>query len=865
MTAPPYSYTINTLSILVTSILLSLSPNTQAEENNSEFESAFLRKGKNGATPDIFLYKNAIAPGVKRVEVIVNGRMTDVYDVNFVADLHSKSIVPCINRYLLKNVGVKTELYNNWQTSLKEEKTVSDSGSVICDNLEQRIPAAQVFYNDSHQQLLLTLPQEAVNNLRFQIISPKVWDNGTSTLRTSYSGYFYHSRQKNLGNNDDRGINNNAFISLSSIASIGPWRVYSFDTFNKNIHDGWQSNHDRLYVERNITALRSKLSVGDIYTYTPSNIMGVIPLRGFTLRTNERMMLDSQFTYSPVIRGVARTNARLIVQQRGNIIYSRTLTPGSFAIDDIYSGQVGTDFDVTVEETDGTTQKFSVPYTSLPNMIRPGAMRYSLSVGEYRDHSLSDPPVMGTFSLEKGFEALTFNATGLGSDNYQSMAAGIAWNVGNIGAFSLDVAQTYYTYDRVSSQYDNEAKNGTAMRLLYAKQFDNSDTGLRILGYQYNSEHFLSFSEFNSRNNRRKDGYGSSYEYSDSLWNKRHRNRFEVNINQRMPEYGNLYLILSQDRYYGTSQKMTSVSAGYGFVAGPARVNTSYIYNKNGKGSSDNSLNLGVSIPLRWGERERNYNSVNYNLTRSKDNHYNQSVGLSGSRQGSPLSYGLNVQKDYKGKFSESASLGYNTNLATLNGSLSNSTYSNQFSASISGGAVLYKGGAILTPRMGDTIAIIETPGASNIRVSGNTNKTNYFGRAVVNYLSPYRYNTISLDTIDAPTVELKESSRKVVPTEGAAVLLRFSTRVGRRAMVVIQGQYSVPVGAIVTISGQDEEAGIVGNDGLVYLTGLDTRRDEKLTVTWGRDNQQCSFTLRKLPKSDQELLWHTRIPVDCR
>lgn len=850
--------------ILTVSISLPFSSGARAEEYVSEFESVFLRKDKNGASPDIFLYKNTIAPGVKRVEVVLNDRVSDVHDVNFVIDPQGKLVVPCITRSLLNKVGVKTELYGDWQTALKKDKSMSASAPVICDSLEQRIPAAQVYYDDAQQQLRLTVPQEAVNSKRFQMISPQEWDDGTPSLRTAYNSYFYHSRQKEGNHGSGREINNSAFISLNSTASLGAWRVYSFDTFNKNANQGWQNRHDRLYVERNITPWRSKISVGDIYTYTPSNIMGVIPLRGFTLRTNERMMLESHFTYAPVIRGTARTNARLIVRQRGNIIYSRTLTPGPFAIDNVYSGQVGTDLDVTVEEADGTEQTFSVPYTSLPNMIRPGAMRYSVSVGEYRGNKRAKTPIMGALSLERGFETFTLNTTGLGSDSYQSAAVGAAWNVGNVGAFSLDVAQAHYTYDRVSNLYDKKNQNGTAVRMLYAKQFDTTDTGLRILGYQYRSAHYLSFSEFNSRNDHRKGGYAHDYEESDNLWNKRRRSRLEANINQGMNEYGSLYLTLSQDRYYGTSQKTMSASAGYGFMAGPANVSVSYTNNRNGKSGNDNSLNLGVSIPLRWGEREQNSNSINYNVMRDRSNRYSQSVGLSGSQQNSPLSYSLNIQKDAQNNFSESASLGYNANLAMLNGSVSHSRYSDQFSAGMSGGMVLYKGGAILAPRMGDTIAIVETSGASNIRVSGSTNKTDYFGRAVVNYLSPYRKNTIGVDAADAPGVELKESSQKVVPTEGAAVLLRFSTRVGRRAMVVIQGPHTVPVGAIVTVEGQDEEAGIVGNRGLAYLTGLDARRDETLTVSWGRD-KQCQFILTKLPEGDTESPWHTKIPVVCR
>ncbi|QST30935.1 fimbrial biogenesis outer membrane usher protein (plasmid) [Escherichia albertii] len=871
----------HTLPLLTASVLLSFSCAGQAEESDRGYESIFLRRDKNGASPDIFRYKNTLVPGMKHVEVVVNDRVVDVRDIRFVADHASGEVRPCLTRHLLSEAGVKTELYDNWQTGLKEDDN-DDTRPAVCDDPAQRIPAARVFYDDARQQLRLTLPQEAVSSQRFQMVPPVLWDDGTPALRTAYNGYFYSSRQKNQGYSDGHSTRNSAFVSLNSTASAGPWRLYSFDTFIKNARQGWQKNHDRLYAERNIVPLRARLSAGDIYTHTAGNIMGVIPLRGVALRTSERMMLESQFSYAPVIRGTARTSARLIIRQRGYIIDSRTLTPGPFAIDDMYAGQTGADLEVTVEETDGTRQQFTVPYTSLPNMIRPGATRYSLSAGEYRNSGGGDRPLLGALSLERGFEAFTLNTAGLGSAHYQSLAAGVAWNVGRIGAFALDLAQSRYSLARARGE-DRETRNGSAVRMLYARQFDSTDTGLRILGYQYRSEHFLSFDEFTGRDAWRStyrkrgpaygyDGTGTyghytpdeHYESGDTLWNKRRRSRLEVNINQGMQDYGSLYLTLSQDRYYGTSRRSTSASAGYGFMLGEASVSLSYSYNKNGSGYDDNMLSLGVSLPLGRGGRGGSHVQASYNLVRDSDRHYSQSLGLSGSQQDSPFTWGLNVQKDPRNRYSESASLGYSTSLASLNSTLSHSTYADQFSAGMSGGVLLYKGGAILAPRMGDTIGIVETPGAAGVGVPGG-NKTDWWGRAVINHLSPYRYNTVNLDTTDAQTVELPETGRKVVPTEGAAVLLRFATRVGRRAMVVIGGPHTVPVGATVRVDGQDEEAGIVGNNGLTYLTGLDARRDETLIVSWGREKRQCRFILPKPATDSAAEQWHTRIPVNCR
>ncbi|HHQ4663631.1 TPA: fimbria/pilus outer membrane usher protein [Aeromonas veronii] len=850
-----------TRSFLVVFIIL-FSGGLLASEDELEFEASFMRQGKNGASPIVFQYQNAIIPGRKTVDVYINDRLVERQEVDFVENTDKKSVSPCFSQTKLHAFGIKTHLYEGWSSSLDEEDD-SATPQAQCDSLTARIPMSRIDYDETHQVLRLTVPQEAVNSERFQMISPLEWDNGTPSLRANYSGYVYKVKQKGSAETTANNTSTNSFFSLNTIATAGPWRLYSFDTFNKG-SAGWESNHDRLYVERDIVPLQAKISMGDIYSYSPSSIMGSIPLRGVNLITNERMMLESQFTYSPVIRGIAKTNARLIVRQQGNIIYSKTITPGNFAIDDLSTGQIGADLDVTVEESDGTVQRFTVPYTALPNMIRPDATRYSLSFGEFRGgYGTGDKPLVGTLGLERGFDALTLNSSVLGSQDYQSLALGTAWNAGGIGAFSFDIAQAHYKQSWGLPGDEAQSKNGLAIRQLYAKQFDASDTGLRILGYQYRSKDFLEFSEFISRSNY--DGIGS-YESGDSLWNKRRRSRIEVNINQGLRQLGNLYLSFSQDRFYESSQKSTSASAGYGFLVGKANLNLAYIKTKQGE-FNDDQLSLGVSYPLSWGENDRNFSSVNYNTVRDKNNRYSHSVGYSGAIADSGLSYGSSVQRAPTGDMSESLSLGYTTRYASFSSQVGRSDYSDQASFGIAGGVVLYKGGAVLSQSLGDTIGIVETPGATDVKVNGG-GKTDLFGHAVVTYLSPYRYNTVSVDSGDSEGVELKESTKKVVPTEGAAVIMNFATRVGRRAMVEIRGEQSIPIGASVEIEGQGEEAGIVGNNQLAYLTGLDARKDESLIVRWrNKTEQQCRFTLPRLTEEEVKLQaqqWHKRVVATC-
>ena len=320
----------------------------------SEYETHFLRKDKRGVTADVFLYHNAVTPGLKAVDFTLNDRFIDRYSILFVEDRQNKTAIPCLSTAFLHQLGIRTELYNGWRDPAGNGGNIDPSTLTTsqCEDIAARIPAAAVSYDDSLQTLSLRVPQEAVKRMDSVMLSPKEWDDGVANLRASYSGYFYQSTLKDADENDDK-TSRSAWISLNSTGGAGPWRLFSTDSFSKNEDDGWETNHDSLYLNRGIAAARGHISIGDIFTQSRSAILNNIPMRGVSLATTERMLLDNQFDFSPVIRGIARTNAKVTVRQQNTIIYSTTVTPGAFAIDDLSSARSGAELEVTVEEADG--------------------------------------------------------------------------------------------------------------------------------------------------------------------------------------------------------------------------------------------------------------------------------------------------------------------------------------------------------------------------------------------------------------------------------------------------------------------------------------------------------------------------------
>lgn len=806
-------------------------------KDNPEFDEDFLRTPSQGI-PKQFYHPDQASAGIKNVDVVLNDRILFRSKIDFITLAGKAGAVPCITQSLLHKMGLEHNL-----------NELTKSGSDICYDLLAKWPDASIRYDEAMQQLLITAPQAAMNiSSQSEMIDPSLWDNGVNALRMSYSGYVYHTEN----HSDTMGADSSdtAYFSLNSGVNIAKWRFYSFDTFNKS-QTGWEQNHDRAYAERDIAPLVSRFTAGDVYASTSSDVLGIIPLRGVALETNNQMLPSDTFSYAPVIRGVARTNAKVVIRQRGNIIYSKTVPPGSFSITDLTNGQIGADLDISVEESDGSLQKFTVPYTSLPDMIRPGTWRYSLSAGRYRDDSLSYRPRVAQGSLQYGFDRLTLSDLLLVGEGYHSMAASSAVSLGIMGSVSLDWALEQHTV--ADNQQDKDSGIGKAIRVLYARRFDDTDTSLQLMSYRYQTKNFMDMPEY----------VDSRWGSNDDTRNHR-KNEYQVTLNQGLGSFGNGYLTLQRDNYYDTDTTDTSLTAGYNFNIQAVNVGLSYSYQKNSSTDSeyaaDRQFSVNISVPLDIGERRSS--NLSFNTTSSNHSGDTQMATASGSELDSTLNYSLSALHDSDG-YSPSASVTYRNSIADMNASASAGKNNRQYSAGISGGVVAYRDGLVLSQMLGDTIAIIETPGAKNISVEGQPGvSTNRWGRAVVPSISPYRDNALSLDTRHAEdNVELIDGGDNVIPTHGAVVVRRFQTKVGRRAIVVLSLPDGKPAPFGASVWQGKEQVGMVADHGLLYLNGILDNGNTVLQVTL-ENNSPCRFTL---PVSVSNEPWYQKIDAVCR
>jgi hypothetical protein len=52
--------------------------------------------------------------------------------------------------------------------------------------------------------------------------------------------------------------------------------------------------------------------------------------------SDDEMLPDSQRGFAPTIRGMAHSNAKVTISQHGYVIYETFVSPGAFAINDLY-------------------------------------------------------------------------------------------------------------------------------------------------------------------------------------------------------------------------------------------------------------------------------------------------------------------------------------------------------------------------------------------------------------------------------------------------------------------------------------------------------------------------------------------------
>jgi outer membrane usher protein len=831
------------------------------------FPSSML-SGDPGEVADLSHFSQAGAqlPGVYDVEVFLNNQSVGERSLRFVTandaevavaasaparsadtgdfaspDIHDHTgLVACITMKMWHELGLKT-------AGAPEMDAIPED---LCVSPGRYIPQAFMKFDFPAMRLDISIPQASIKNMPKGWIPPERWDDGINALLLGYrmSGSNSHGKY-----NNSRNMN----VNLNNGINLGAWRLR--DNRNWNTYSarsgGTQSQWQRLntWAERAIPAWRSQLTLGE--AGTGGEIFEPFSFRGVRLASDNSMYPDTLQGFAPTIRGTANSNAKVTIRQNGYLVYQTFVSPGDFAIDDLSSVSSGGDLNVTLTEADGTTRVFTVPYSTVPVLQREGQLRWSVVTGKFRNSSnrYSEPKfIQGSVQWGLPYGITTYGGL-QASENYRAGSVGAGMDMGRLGALSMDFTHAS------STLADDSHHTGQSVRFLYARSLNSLGTSLTLTGYRYSTQGFHTLDETALKSmsgwlydydNLDAEGRPTKRPYTDyyNLYNSK-RTQIQANISQQMGDFGSLYLSGSRQTYWNTGNDTTSLQTGYSGTAGAVNYSLSWGYSKvTNQPHSDRQLNLSLSVPLSaFTSTDRDVWSsafASYNVSRSGKRTWHQ-AGLSGTLlENSNLSW--NAQQGYDRHDGSSGSAGgsYRGTYGISSLGYSYGRNYKQWNYGFSGGAVVHRNGLTLGQDAGNTSILVAAPGAAGVPLSNGTGiRTDWRGYALVPYGTVYRENVISLDAsqLDERT-ELENTAVKVIPTRGALVRADFKAYTGTRVLLTLLHKGKpVPFGATAS---SDSSSSIVGEDGVVYLSGV--QGEGTLSVKWGRgSHQRCTLRYR--------------------
>lgn len=757
-------------------------------------------------------------PGHYSTDIYINDNFIANAEVEFVTC--GAELCPQLDKKQLSALGLNLRLLP-MTDSMQETDTVTLPSADL--------PGVKAKFVSAQLRLSLTIPQAILTPVVRDDVPISQWDDGLPMMFSSWSLSGQQAKFSRGDNSRDH------YLNLRSGANLGGWRLrnYSYYTSGSTTKSDWQSLQS--YLSHDIKPLRSQLYLGQYST--PGRVFGAFNFKGAQIQSDSDMQPDSLKGYAPIVRGVALSQAKVEIRQKGNLLYQTFVPPGPFQINDLYPTSASGDLEVSIQEADGSVRTFVQPFASVPMMVRRGQLKYALTAGRYDNQS---PDTLNDNFAQFEFLFGLLNSTTvyggmLGAKDYQQGIVGLSQGLGVLGSVSTDIQ-----HSRVSPDAGRTSQ-GQAWQAKYNKVFDSTNTTLSLSYLRYLDSKFRTFEQYESANVKADDS--GFYQQQDV------KDRSQISLSQAMSSYGTLTFSGFRQTGFASGNQNLNYNANYSFSVFRSSVSLGYSRSTVSWGdrSKENVFSFNISVPLDsfYPQRSAGTSQVGYGFSRSDTGRIQHQTSLSGTLlEENNLSYSLaqSYSRNMRGEqwqSSEAADMRYNGSLGNASlGYAQTDGQSKRISYGLSGSVVAHQYGVTLgqeISQLDSAFALVRAPGVSNVAVMNKWGvKTNSRGYAVVPYLQPYRFNNIQLDTTTVgDDAELSTTQIRSVPTKGAMVLANYDTLVGQKAYIqLIHNGKALPFGSEVL--GDDGAKGMIDDRGYAWITGLSEQSRLKVSTSSG-------------------------------
>jgi outer membrane usher protein len=781
------------------------------------FNSAFLM----GESVDLsrFSHGNPVDPGTYLLEVMVNGKLVERRNVTFRAsEATPHQAQPCMTVELLEKAGVKPELLADYGAESE------------CLDLSSVVPHATVSYEVQTLRLNLSIPQAALVSSVSGAINPALWDQGITAGLLNYSANVQRT---------DRG--QTAYAGLTAGFNLGAWRLRHRGSLrHSDLGTDYQAIESNL--QRDLPGWRSQLFIGE--SNTGGELFDSQSFTGVRLASDERMLPDALRGYAPVVRGNADTDAKVTIRQNGYVIHEISVAPGPFVIDNLYPTAHSGDLEVTVTEADGREQRFNVSFSAVPQALREGTSRYSVAAGKLRrpqDDGEELDFLQATYARGVNNYLTLLTGTEL-SQGYQAGLLGAAVNT-PMGAFGADL--TYASSDVLGTRL-----TGNSLRMNYQRNISETGTHFGLAAYRYSTNGYLTLGELVRLREGRFEDIGAGLQQLG-----RAKHRLQLDFSQSAGERSSLFVRGGYSRYWTNLAPQSDYQFGFQSSLRNVNYSLSLMRTRDAQGQTDDRVMLGLNLPLGKAPRSPYMNASVQGGGRQGTSSQASIHGTRGER--GEMSYNLGAS-EAQGNTAYHAGLQYRAPVATLGLGYGHGAGGNTLSANASGALVAHAGGINFGPSLSESFVLVEAQGAQGARVGSGQVLVGGNGYALLPNATPYRWNDVSLDPHGlSMDVEMLETSKRVVPTAGAAVKVSFETRVDTTVFVRVTDENGVPLSQFGE-SVRDEDGAVVGmvsQGGVIQVRGHERGR---LTV---EGQQPCVFNYQAPAVADaQGLRWTSAV-----
>ncbi len=843
-------------------------------------------KGKAHVDLSYFAHRGGMMPGDYPVQVKVNDKMVDdgrILTFRSWPDQPGK-LYACVTRDMLSEWGVKSEApkpVSDPAASVKGKnggasansssgespsavakeggaKEAVDSTDCPVGGVVSMVPWSSETFDFNKKLLAITVPQASLGAASEMRTPPSRWDEGIPALLMNYN--YSGSQQSNQGES-----NSSDFLSLNGQLNLLGWRVRSGLAWHRSDKGSSEWNTQDVYAQHDYSFMRGgQFSVGRLTS--DGSVVDSVPFTGITMASDTGMLNPSATGYKPAITGIANSPATVTVRQFGKVIYQQNVPQGPFALTDFNRSGNG-DVEVEIREADGSVRRFTMSAASAPVLMNAGQMGYSLSAGQARNqggskNSLSTSFMQGNLSYGTGGNT-SLLAGALVSQDYQQVSAGGGWYSGMLGAFSLTSSLSAMRLSPFPGEHGQ--LTGVSTQFTWSRNIGGATVGMAAT--RYGSKNFHTYSDalgMTPETLREESGQKASY---------------QVSLSRSLGVFGSLTLTGNQTQYWGGEATQRGYTVSYSTTVKDVGISLAAGLNttesSSGAGGyrqgvrNDRSMTLNISLPLAKWLGGSSTMSGNYMYSRY-NGRANQQAGVSGTALNSRVNYSASTGWGESGSGGGNTSLGYSGRYAAMSAGYNTSGSGDHgWSYGMSGAVLVHPQGITLAKSLSldGANALIELPGVGGVHIAGV--ETDWRGYAVVSGLTPYDLNKVNVNTSNLPgNVEVDSSSKGTVPTRGSVVRVRFTGSQGYRVLFTLARAAGgdIPFGAVVSLKKQDkqapEHAGIVGDSGQAYMSGLPDKG--KLLVTWADGSDGRCTADYSLPQgTDEKRL--SQVTATCR